>query len=192
MVVVDETSCAKLTLWEEHIGCLEANKSYYLENMLLRVYNNERYLATAKHDSSITQIEEVNVGHNIQAVEDAEISPSNIIIDDAKITAVDMLSSTEGCLQCGHTVLGTEEEPDYGECQKCGLMQSREECKPKLSALFTVKTTTGDQLSFYTYNEIVTSITEKAPHEVTKMAILKSRPFSLQHNKNNIIQSITH
>ena len=45
------------------IACKQVAKSYYLKNILLRVYNNERYLATVKHDSSITQIEDVNVGN---------------------------------------------------------------------------------------------------------------------------------
>ena len=190
VVVADETDCAKLTLWEEHVGCLETNKSYYLKNMLLRVYNSERYLATCtgKHDSSVTQIEDVNVGHNAECIEDAVASPN--IINNVKVIAVDMLSASDGCLQCGHTVTPTEDE-ECEECQKCGLLQCRQECKPNLSAHFTIKTTNGDRLSFYAYNEIVTSITEKAPHEVTKMAILKSRPFCLQHNKNNVIQSIT-
>jgi len=50
---------------------------------------------------------------------------------------------------------------------KCGLLQCRQECQPNLSAHFTIKSTKGDELSFYAYDEIVTTI-------------LKSRPFSLQ------------
>ena len=56
VVIADDTGYTKLTLWEEHVGYLHPNKSYHLKNMLLRVYNGERYLATAKHDSSITNI----------------------------------------------------------------------------------------------------------------------------------------
>ena len=37
VMVADETGCAKLTLWEQHVGCLQSNKRYYLRNMLLRV-----------------------------------------------------------------------------------------------------------------------------------------------------------
>jgi len=85
---------------------------------------------------------------------------------------------------------------EYGECQKCACMHDLLQIKVGRSANLiclhtTIKTTNGAHLSFYAYNEIATSTTEKAPQEVTKMAILKSKPFSLQHNKNNVIQSIT-
>ena len=154
------------------------------------MYNSERYLATAKHDSSITQIEDVNVGNAELDVNVEDVALPNVI-NDVKVIAVDMLSASDGCLQCGHTVTPTEDE-ECAECQKCGLLQCREECKPNLSAHFTIKTTNGERRSFYVYNEIVANIAERAPHEVTKMAILKSRPFCLQYNKkSSIIQSIT-
>ena len=105
VMVADETGCAKLTLWEQHVGCVELNKSYYLRNMLLRVYYGERYLATAKHDSTITPTEDVNVD-NAKSVEEA--LPN--VINDVKVIAVDSLSISDGCLQCGHTVTPTEEE----------------------------------------------------------------------------------
>ena len=184
VMVADETGCAKLTQWEQHVGCVELNKSYYSRNMLLRVYYGERYLTTAKHDSTITPTEDVNIDNATKPV--GKALPN--VINDVKVIAVESLSISDGCLQCGHTVTPTEEE-EFGECQKCGLLQCREECKLNLSVHFTIKTSDGDRQNFYAYNEIVTKIAEKEPHEVTKIAMLKSRPFSLQHNKNNVIQS---
>ena len=61
VVIADENGHTKLTLWEEHVGYLQPNKSDHLKNMLLRVYSGERYLATAKHDSSITEIQDLYV-----------------------------------------------------------------------------------------------------------------------------------
>ena len=87
--------------------------------MLLRVYNSERYLTTAKHNSSITQIEDGNAELDIN-VEDVA-SPN--VINNVKVIAVDMLNTSDGCIQCGHTVTPTEDE-ECGECQKCGLLQS--------------------------------------------------------------------
>ena len=61
VVIADENGYTKLTLWEEHVGYLQPNKSDHLKNILLRVYSGERYLATAKHDSSITEIQDLYV-----------------------------------------------------------------------------------------------------------------------------------
>ena len=35
VVIADETGHTKLTLWEEHVGNLQLNKSYHQKNMLL-------------------------------------------------------------------------------------------------------------------------------------------------------------
>ena len=83
-----------------------------------------------------------------------------------------MLSISDGCLQCGHSIIRTEDE-ECVECEKCGLLQCWEECKTNVSAYFTVKTIDGEKLKFYIYNDIVAKITDRAPQEVTKLIILK-------------------
>ena len=77
--------------------------------MLLRVYNSERYLATAKHNSSIAQIEDVNIG-NAELDMNVEDVASPNIINNVEVIAVDMLNTSDGCIQCGHTVTPTEDE----------------------------------------------------------------------------------
>ena len=41
---------------------------------------------------------------------------------------------------------GVDEQ--YGECQKCGLLQCRDKCKSNLAAHFTLKTPDGERLIF--------------------------------------------
>ena len=53
-------------------------------------------------------------------------------------------------------------------------------------AHFTIKALEGERLNFYAYNQTVANIAEREPHEVTKLSILKSKPFSIQHSKNTI------
>jgi len=80
---------------------LSGNKPEILPiNMLLRIYNSERYLATAKHDTTTTQIEDFNISHNAECIQDAMTPPN--IIDNVKMIAADMLSASDGCMQCGH------------------------------------------------------------------------------------------
>ena len=85
------------------------------------MYNTERYLATAKHDSSITQIEDVNVC-NAELDINVDVALPNVI-NNVKVIAVDMLSVSDGCVQFGHTVTPTEDE-ECVKCQKCMCMVS--------------------------------------------------------------------
>jgi len=55
------------------------NQSYYLENMLLRVYNSKRYLKPLE-SMIVTQIEDVNIGCNAESIEDAVASPKLLIM----------------------------------------------------------------------------------------------------------------
>jgi len=48
---------------------------------------------SVKHDSSVTQIENVNIGHNAESAEDTVALPN--IIDIVKVIAVDMLSACD-------------------------------------------------------------------------------------------------
>ena len=124
---------------------LAIKQELLLENMLLRVYNSERYLATAKHNSTITPTEDVNIDNANLDLSVEEALPN--VLNDVKVIAVDSLTISDGCLQCGHTVTPTEEE-EFGECQKCGLLQCREECKLNLSVHFTIKTSDGNRQIF--------------------------------------------
>lgn len=92
--------------------------------MLLRVYGGERYLATAKHDSDIIPIEDIDIGNvDLTSTEDATL-PS--VINNVKVVAIDTLTLSDGCLKCGHSITVTEEE-EYGECKKCGLRGMQEQ-----------------------------------------------------------------
>ena len=127
VVIADETGYTKFTLWEEHVGYLQPNKSYHLKNILLRVYSGERYRkAQLQH-----QIQDINVQLDASTLctEDASLPKA---INDVKIIDIDMLSISDGCLQCGHSIIPPEDE-ECVECKKCGLLQCREECKTNTS-----------------------------------------------------------
>ena len=137
VVIADRTSRTEFTLWEEHVGKLQKDKSYHLKYMLLRIYGGESYLATAKHDSDIIPIEDIDIGNiDLTCTEDTTL-PN--IINNVKVVAIDTLTRSDGCIQCGHSISTVTEEEEFGECTKCGLLQCREECKSNLAAHFTIK-----------------------------------------------------
>ena len=48
LIVADPTSWIKLVLWQEYVDSLEEDKTYILDSLRLKKFNNNRYLNTAK------------------------------------------------------------------------------------------------------------------------------------------------
>ena len=48
VVVAESSGVARILLWEEDIGCLEANKSYLLAGMVVRSFGGEVYLSMSR------------------------------------------------------------------------------------------------------------------------------------------------
>ena len=48
IILRDPTGTIKLVLWEQYVNSLVVNHTYVLENLKLKVYNDERYLNTPK------------------------------------------------------------------------------------------------------------------------------------------------
>ena len=60
------------------------NNRHHLTNILLRVYDGGRYLATAKHDSSMSHIDNINNSNVVVTrTEDANV------LNNVKIVAID-------------------------------------------------------------------------------------------------------
>ena len=62
--------------------------------MAIRVYSGERYLATSKHDSSITETElDINIGNvdMLDATTSTTFSLHAHVITNAKVISIDML-----------------------------------------------------------------------------------------------------
>jgi ssDNA-binding replication factor A large subunit len=53
-VIADDTGAIKLTLWENNIGTIEEGKSYDFSNVIVRTYNNSKYLSLPKEDAGVT------------------------------------------------------------------------------------------------------------------------------------------
>ena len=52
VIIRDNTSSTKVVLWEEYVDCLEMNKTYLLSNLRVKASKSEKYLNTAKTESS--------------------------------------------------------------------------------------------------------------------------------------------
>ena len=61
-----------------------------------------------------------------------------------------------------------------------------------LSAHLTVKTASGEKLSFRAFDKILLDIAQKQPNKLTKIAVMKSKPFSLYHTQGIFAPSPAH
>ena len=59
VVVKDVTGVCRFTLWEEEVDKVEKEKSYKLGGMVVREFNNRKYLSTALENSSIELIDDI-------------------------------------------------------------------------------------------------------------------------------------
>ena len=103
--------------------------------------------------------------------------------------AVAITTSSHGCLKCSSRVVKCEEDPDYGICVKCEMLQAFEDCTSIMSASVTVKTSNGTKLHLEVFNQVLLDIAQQSPNDISKFAILKSPPFSMYH-RDGVIHSI--
>ena len=102
---------------------------------------------------------------------------------------VEKIDKFNGCLKCSSRVVKCEEDPDYGICVKCEMLQAFEDCTSIMSASVTVKTSNGTKLHLEVFNQVLLDIAQQSPNDISKFAILKSPPFSMYH-RDGVIHSI--
>ena len=88
------------------------------------------------------------------------------------------------------TLVKCEEDPYFGLCTKCQMLQAFEDCASILSAHITVKTASGNNLHLQVFDQVLLDIAQKPPSDITRLTLLKSLPFSMYH-RDGIIYSIS-
>ena len=124
VIISDCTNTTRLTVWEEDIGTLHVNNSYRCENVVVREFNQRRYLSKAKHRSTITQID--NIG-DVEDFSDSDTQDDHQQIHDPTLVAVPRLDSYQACMHCKVPMAHP-----LGRCSKCSLMQRSDKCVEQL------------------------------------------------------------
>ncbi len=110
ITIADATSATKLTLWEGDSGTVCEDKSYKFSEVVVRTYQQMKYLSTSKEGATIAEIG--NIG------EEAE---DDLPVDDtfgrAEVADVLTLASYLLCLACKSKVEPTIDQ--MRECTKC-------------------------------------------------------------------------
>ena len=115
IIIADSTTTSKLTLWEEQVDSFIANRSYTLQNFIVREFNSVKYLQKS-HDSDVIPIPDLP---NVIAVTHDSDTEADNEIHNAQVIGVSQLDSYKSCIRCKACV-----EPltsPLGRCSRINL-----------------------------------------------------------------------
>lgn len=191
LVIADSSGSARLTVWEEVIGKVVKGKSYRFIGMMVREFKGRKFLSTSKTDSKVEEIGDIGeVEVDEEEVEEGGSRALAKLVNGVRVVGVDRLTLYKGCLKCSSKVEVDIDDEEVGECVKCKLIQSMDDCKCSISAQMTVKLSNGFLMTLRAFDRVVLDIVEEESGNVTAKMLIKAKSFSMYH-RNGIMQSIS-
>lgn len=124
--ITDHTKTIRLVLWENDISKVKNDGSYKLQKVMVRIYNNEKYL-TLNKNSIIAQTQEtfdreedINIANSFRTV----ATPAN---------GVPAIQRFMSCFKC-KTKIVADGESELVKCSECGRGQLKVNCPTRLFA----------------------------------------------------------
>ena len=170
-------------------GTMEIDQCYSLQNVVVRQFNNVKYLSMAKTGSAIKSID--NIGEVIQYDPDIN-SDQRHQLSDASIIAITSLDTYKSCLGCKARVETTT--PLLGRCTKCSMMQRVDKCPDQLSAKMMLQEQDRSAvIPLSAFGSVLHRMAHVSlPSDVTQEALLEAPPFeTITYNSKGIITAIT-
>ena len=166
VTIADNTSTAKVTLWEQYIGALQDGKSYKLNNFVVREYKNIKFLSMPREGSTIAEIEDIG------EVEDMD----------------------KACIRCKARVEPLT--PPLARCSRpdCLMPQRFDFCKDQLSAKLMFMHGRKKEIdTLHASGNIVEDIADEAEgEEITIEALLRAPMMdTITYNDKKIINGFS-
>ena len=152
--------------------------SYKLSGRIVRVYQGEKYLSVPKDDFGADMIDDIG-----EVVEEVVAEKSEI--KGGVVVGVKYLDSYMSCYSCKEKVANSES--GFGECGRCGMMQTMKKCKVMSTAKVDIEAD-GAVHGVTMFSPVVEEICEG---EVSKVGLLSARPFNFMVNKKNIVSCVS-
>ena len=190
VIIADSTGNAKLTLWEKDVNSLDLVQSYSLCNFTVREYHSKKYLSMPKEGYEIRKISDIGTV-NEDPLDESEREVMEL--HNAQIIGVPQLDSYKSCLTCKARV--DPESPPLGRCTKCDMLQRYDMCVEQMSAkILFMKKFPGDPQStikpLHAFGRIVQDLAGVPHSEVTREALLTSKPVTVTYNSKQVITSL--
>lgn len=179
IVVADATAAAHLTLWENDVGSLEKNKSYFFKNMKVTSFRSEKYVVKPKYNGSIEAIDDIG-----------EVSEDNLSNDTISLSGAEIVGIIGGlqiysaCITCNTKVDVIDDQKVY--CSKCEMIFKRSKSHQNISARLCIETN-GDYIVLSAFTDILKAIV--GSDEVSEDSLFATKPFNLCY-ANSIIVSV--
>ena len=140
----DNSGTIRLVLWETDIGRVTSSSVYEIKKIVVREYQNARYL-TLNKSSSIKQSDNPIVRNDSEA---AELLPHAHSVD-CPVAGVLSIQRFSSCKKCQTKLVPSSAKP-FEKCTECGLTQLLAKCQQRLIAnvMFDKDDTTALSLLF--------------------------------------------
>lgn len=176
--VADQSSTAKVTLWEEQVGSLKEGASYQLEGFVVKEWGGVKYLSFGG-ESKILPIDDIVF---------VKVSNTEKTIEDVQIMAVPQLHCYKACLRCKARVESVDDT--NGRCSKedCRMLQILDFCSGHVNAqLMMIADGTFQTLSIYG-KVLFNLLGVTADSEVSEAAFLSLPKLKeVTYNEKNVI-----
>ena len=192
LVIGDSSGSTRLTVWEEVIGKVAEGKSYRFTGMMVREFKGKKFLSTSKSDSKVEEIADIG---EVEVDEEEEVEEGGSgglekLVNGVRVVGVDRLTLYNGCLKCSSKVEVDVDDEEVGECIKCKMIQSMDDCKRSILAQMTVKLPNCFLMTLRAFDRVVLDIIQDESENVTAKMLIKAKSFSMYH-RNGIMQSIS-
>ena len=148
VMLKDPSGTIKLVLWEQYEDLLVPSQTYNLENLKVKVYNDERYLNTPRD-------EEFN--RNETEPFQQPLPERQQIIDTPSITGtvigVKDITNIRACKSCGKKTTPYQSSATLGQCVGCSLIQILASCDIQWSLCLLIKASDGSKRVISVYNQ---------------------------------------
>ena len=131
-LISDSTGTCRIVFWADRTGALKESESYHLHNVVLRQYNNKKYISVLEHDSELVPIPDFG------KVDQRLIEEETII--EGQVASIVGLEQYPSCLECHSKVLQIDSV--CGQCSRCDAVMKLLKCSSSLVAKVKSKTTT--------------------------------------------------
>ena len=181
ITIGDATSTATLSLWENHVNSMLLDRSYFLANVMVKCYGENKTLFTPKEEVFIKMIEDLD---DVMPVIPPTNSTSNTISNVQVIAVSDLKLSHSICLNCKNgQILAVTGNQKIGCCIECNTTVLMKHCKKHTSAVLTLSWEGNFQRQLTASGPILEDIAED---DISEMQLLLCRPFTVSYVGRNI------
>ena len=180
VIISDSTKADKIVLWNDDIDKLKVGYSYKLSHVLVKSYQNEKYLQFPKQGATYEEVKDIGQ----VSADDVNTYDS---VTNSEVAGVLSFDDFLMCLVCKSKVQPSDDKS--GVCTSCRAVQKINLCKRQMHAKLLLTSPGGDYITLNVFGDHLKLICGQKP--VSEDTLLLAPPFNFTYN-NQIVNSISH